>query len=188
MKKLVLGVTFAAIGLSAAPAVARDTPWEANREYRHDVRKAEKDYRKDMRKADNWREAREARREYQDDIREARQERAEDMRDWRRYGNYDWNRVEQGQGRYYADRYYRDGRYYQPRRLAQNDRIYRGYNGQYYCRRDDGTTGLILGGVAGGVLGNVIAPGESKTIGTILGAGAGALLGRAIDKDGVNCR
>ena len=41
--------------------------------------------------------------------------------------------------------------------------------------------------MAGGVFGNIIAPGGSKTLGTILGAGAGALIGRAID-DGVECR
>ncbi len=56
-----------------------------------------------------------------------------------------------------------------------------------YCRRDDGTTGLIVGGVAGGVLGSIIAPGGSQTLGAIIGAGAGAIVGRAID-DGVECR
>jgi len=88
---------------------------------------------------------------------------------------------------YYADRYYREG-HYAPRRLGPDDRIYRGRDGRYYCKRDDGTTGLIVGGVVGGLLGNEIAPGGSKTVGTILGAGAGALLGRAIDRDGVTCR
>jgi hypothetical protein len=89
--------------------------------------------------------------------------------------------------RYYADRYYREGRY-EPRQLSYNDRIYRGEDGRYYCRRSDGTTGLIIGGIGGGVLGNLIAPGDSKTLGTILGAGAGALIGRAIDRDNVTCR
>jgi uncharacterized protein YcfJ len=72
--------------------------------------------------------------------------------------------------------------------LGRNDRIYRGSDDRYYCRRDDGTTGLIIGGVAGGVLGNIIAPGSSKTIGTLIGAGAGALIGRAIDDRDVVCR
>jgi outer membrane lipoprotein SlyB len=58
----------------------------------------------------------------------------------------------------------------------------------YYFQRDDGTTGLIVGGMAGGVLGNIIAPGGWKTLGTILGAGAGALIGRAIDDGDVVCR
>jgi hypothetical protein len=93
-----------------------------------------------------------------------------------------------GHGKWYADRYYRDGRHYQPRRLSYNDRIYRGRDGRYYCRRDDGTTGLIIGAAVGGLLGNRIAPGDSRTIGTIIGAGAGALLGREIDRGDVRCR
>ena len=40
----------------------------------------------------------------------------------------------------------------------------------------------------GGVLGNVIAPGDSKTLGTIIGAGGGALLGREIDRGDIVCR
>lgn len=71
--------------------------------------------------------------------------------------------------------------------LSENDRIYRGNDGRYYCKRDDGTEGTIIGGLAGGVLGNIIAPGGSKTLGTILGAGAGALGGRAIDRNSVEC-
>lgn len=73
------------------------------------------------------------------------------------------------------------------RRLSDDDRIYRGQDGRYYCKRDDGTEGTIIGGLAGGVLGNIIAPGGSKTLGTILGAGAGALGGRAIDRNSVEC-
>lgn len=87
-----------------------------------------------------------------------------------------------------ASKHYRhDERRYRARRLGRNDRIYRGSDDRYYCKRDDGTTGLIVGGVTGGVLGNVIAPGGSKTIGTIIGAGAGALIGRAIDDGDIVC-
>ncbi|EKU76386.1 MULTISPECIES: glycine zipper 2TM domain-containing protein [Sphingobium] len=75
-----------------------------------------------------------------------------------------------------------------PRRhLGDNDQIYRDRDGRYYCKRDDGTTGTIVGAIAGGVLGNVIAPGGSKTLGTILGGAGGALAGRAIDKNDINC-
>ena len=108
--------------------------------------------------------------------------------DYRHYRNYDWNRPDRRYGGYYADRYYRDGRYYQPRRLSYNDRIYRGRDGRYYCRRSDGTTGLIIGAALGGLLGNQIARGESNTVGTIIGAGAGALLGREISRGDVRCR
>ncbi|OAN57450.1 glycine zipper 2TM domain-containing protein [Sphingobium sp. TCM1] len=76
---------------------------------------------------------------------------------------------------------------YERRRLSDNDTIYRDRDGRYYCKRDDGTTGTIVGAIAGGVLGNIIAPGGSKTLGTILGAGGGALAGRAIDKNDINC-
>ena len=104
------------------------------------------------------------------------------------YGRYDWNRPDPAYGGYYADRYYRDDRRYGERRLSRDERVYRGRDGRYYCRRSDGTTGLIIGGIAGGILGNIIAPGDSKTLGTILGAGAGAAAGAAIDANDVKCR
>jgi uncharacterized protein YcfJ len=104
------------------------------------------------------------------------------------YRHYDYNRPDPTYGDYDAARYYRDDKRYRERRLSRNDRVYRGKNGQYYCRRSDGTTGLIVGGIAGGVLGNVIAPGGSETLGTLLGAAGGALAGRAIDKDNARCR
>src|SRR3546814_10210159 len=66
-----------------------------------------------------------------------------------------------GGGGWYADDHYRDGNY-RERRLGRNDRVYRGRDGRYYCKRSDGTTGLIVGGIAGGALGNVIAPGRSE--------------------------
>ena len=122
------------------------------------------------------------------EVRDARQDYRRDQRDWRRYTRYDYNRYEPGQRAYYADRYYRDGRYYQSRALTRNDRIYRGYNGRYYCRRNDGTTGLIVGGLAGGALGNIIAGGGSRLLGTGIGAGGGALLGQAVDRGQVVCR
>lgn len=99
------------------------------------------------------------------------------------YSNYDWNRPDPSYGGYNADRYYRDDRRYRERQLSRNDRVYRGQDGRYYCRRSDGTTGLIVGGVAGGVLGNIIAPGGSETIGTLLGAAAGAVAGSAVDRN-----
>ncbi|HEU4960083.1 MAG TPA: glycine zipper 2TM domain-containing protein [Sphingomonas sp.] len=80
--------------------------------------------------------------------------------------------------------HYRAGKY-RERRLGRNDRIYRGRDGRYYCRRSNGTTGLVVGGIAGGLLGNAIAGG---TLGTLIGAGGGALLGRSIDRGDVKCR
>ena len=91
----------------------------------------------------------------------------------------------------------RDGRYgydrpsyghrHGGRPIGDNDYIYRDNDGRYYCKRDDGTTGTIVGAIAGGVLGNIIAPGGSKTLGTILGGAGGALAGGAIDKNDVRC-
>ncbi|MEP6785032.1 MAG: glycine zipper 2TM domain-containing protein [Sphingomonadales bacterium] len=107
---------------------------------------------------------------------------------YRQYRRYDYNRPDPAYNGYYADRYYRDGPNYRERRLSRNERVYRGENGQYYCRRSDGTTGLIVGGLAGGVLGNAIAPGGSKTLGTILGAIAGGAGGAAIDSSSARCR
>ena len=85
---------------------------------------------------------------------------------------------------YASDRYRSgDGPYH----LRDRDRIYRDRNGNYYCKRPDGSTGAVVGGLAGGVLGNVIAPGGSKTLGTILGAAGGAIAGQAIDRNNLRC-
>lgn len=118
---------------------------------------------------------------------------ASDGRDGHARGSwqqYDYNRPDPTYGSYHADRYYRDDpRSYRERKLSHNERIYRGTDGRYYCRRSDGTTGLIVGAIAGGVLGNVIAPGGSEVLGTVLGAIGGGLAGRAIDRsDDVRCR
>src|SRR3546814_5954074 len=67
------------------------------------------------------------------------------------YGRYDWDRPDPRHDGYYADNYYRNDRRYRERRLSNDDRIYRGRDGKYYCRRNDGSTGLIVGGIAGGV-------------------------------------
>lgn len=73
------------------------------------------------------------------------------------------------------------------RRMKNGDRVYRGRDGRYFCKRSDGTAGAITGALAGGVLGNLIAPGGSKTLGSLLGAGGGAIAGRAIDRDNIRC-
>jgi hypothetical protein len=135
---------------------------------------------------DGWdrRDAREERRDRRDERRDRREERRDrydrDDRWDRGYGDYGaWDPVP-----YYR----RDDRRYRSRRMSRHDVIYRGSDNRYYCRRDDGTAGLIVGGIAGGVLGNVIAPRRSKTIGTIIGASAGAIIGKSIDDGNVVCR
>ena len=84
---------------------------------------------------------------------------------------------------YYQD----DHRHHERRRVRYEEAVYRGDDGRYYCHRSDGTTGLIVGAVAGGLIGNQLARGKSATLGTVLGAGAGALIGQAIEKDTVYC-
>ncbi len=90
---------------------------------------------------------------------------------------------------YDPSRYYRDGGY-QERVLAPSDRVYAGSDGRYYCKRSDGTTGLIVGAAGGGILGNVIDGGHSRTAGTLIGAAIGALAGRAVDQNNsqIRCR
>ncbi|WP_430636809.1 glycine zipper 2TM domain-containing protein [Sphingomonas hankookensis] len=50
------------------------------------------------------------------------------------------------------------------------------------ARRDDGVGGAVIGGVVGGVAGNVVAGRGNRLGGTVLGAGVGALAGTAIDR------
>ena len=119
-------------GLAPSPAQARDK--DQNRRDRYE---------------DRW-----DRREDQRDRREDRRDRREDRWD-RREDRWDardgsWDPARQ---------YRRDDRRQGPRRLGRNDRIYRGSDNRYYCKRDNGTVGLVLGGIAGGALGNIIAPG-----------------------------
>ncbi|SEJ39259.1 Glycine zipper 2TM domain-containing protein [Sphingomonas sp. OV641] len=178
--RIILAAALAATTVTALPVQA-----QANREYREDIRDARRDYRDDMRRADSRRDVRDAQRDYRRDVRDARQDWRRDRQQWR---SFDYNRLPPGQRRYYADNFYRDGRYYQQRRLSRNDRVYRGYNGRYYCRRSDGTTGLIIGGIGGGVLGSLLANGGSNTLGALIGAGAGALLGSSVDRGQVVCR
>lgn len=53
-------------------------------------------------------------------------------------------------------------------------------NGRTYCRRSDGTTGLIVGGASGALVGRSLDGGG--LLGTALGAAGGALAGRAVDR------
>lgn len=89
----------------------------------------------------------------------------------------------------YGDDYYtlyRPGPY-EPYALDRSSRIYRGSDGRYYCRRRDGTVGLVVGAGVGALLGNLIAPRGSNTLGTLIGAAAGAGIGYAIERGEVRC-
>lgn len=94
------------------------------------------------------------------------------------------------EGGYDPARYYREAPTYRERTLSSDDRVYRGNDGRYYCKRSDGTTGLILGAAGGGILGNVIDGGHSRTAGTLIGGALGALAGKSIEQnnDQLRCR
>lgn len=76
---------------------------------------------------------------------------------------------------------------YRDRRVRDRD-VWRGEDGRYYCRRENGTTGLLVGGAAGALLGRQVDGGRDRTLGTVLGAAGGALLGREIDRGDSRCR
>jgi hypothetical protein len=63
-------------------------------------------------------------------------------------------------------------------------REWRGNDGRMRCRRPNGTTGLVVGGVAGALVGRTIDTRGDRTLGTVLGGVGGALAGRAIERGG----
>jgi hypothetical protein len=87
-----------------------------------------------------------------------------------RYAEYD--RAGYDRGGYDRGGYYRDG----------GD--YRGGNRYRYRNRgcQSGTTGTVIGAIAGGLLGRTIDSRGDRTLGTVLGAGAGALAGNAVER------
>lgn len=126
--------------------------------------------------AQTWAEREAARDREWNERRDRRYNRGRDRRDdyrWR--GERDWD----------PSRSYRSGNY-RERRISRNDQIYRGRDGRYYCRRNDGTTGLVVGAAAGGLLGGIVGGGD--LLGVLLGGAGGALAGREIDKGNVRCR
>ena len=67
--------------------------------------------------------------------------------------------------------------------------VWRGSDGRTYCRKPSGTTGLVVGGAAGALLGREIDNKGDRTAGTVLGAAVGALLGRHVQRNVVSrCR
>jgi hypothetical protein len=78
---------------------------------------------------------------------------------------------------------YRDG-YNRPLRYAYRDPGYGYGNQRAYRRCSNGTTGTIIGAIAGGLLGRAIDDRGDHATGTIVGGVGGALAGRAIERSG----
>ena len=58
---------------------------------------------------------------------------------------------------------------------------------RYYCRRDNGTTGLVIGAGVGALVGHEVAGRGDRTLGAILVV-RWAIVGREIDRGSLSCR
>lgn len=76
--------------------------------------------------------------------------------------------------RSYSRYYDNSGNYHGP--------TWRGRDGRTHCRRSNGTTGLIVGGAAGALVGRAVDTRGERTTGTVIGAALGALLGREVQR------
>ena len=54
----------------------------------------------------------------------------------------------------------------------------RGRDGRYYCQRRGGTTGALIGGAGGALIGSAV----GGTAATLIGAAGGALAGREVER------
>lgn len=96
-----------------------------------------------------------------------------------RGGSSDWD----------GSRYYREDSRYEERRLGSEDEVYRGSDGRYYCRRSDGTTGLVIGAGVGALVGRGVDTRGERTTGTVIGGVLGALVGREVERSqDLRCR
>ncbi|MBV1692445.1 glycine zipper 2TM domain-containing protein [Novosphingobium sp. G106] len=93
-------------------------------------------------------------------------------------------------GHRYSEEYYQDGDWRDHRgyRDSYEDPHYyrerpRYVNRPRYRCRSGGTTGAIVGGALGALLGRGVDRSGDRAVGTILGAGGGALIGREIERN-----
>ena len=103
-------------------------------------------------------------------------------------GGYYGNSYGYNQGGYYPQQSYRGpySNYYNQQGYYSGP-TWRGNDGRYYCRRSDGSTGTLIGGAAGAVIGSLVAGRGDRTIGAILGGAVGALIGREVDRGNNRC-
>jgi hypothetical protein len=104
-----------------------------------------------------------------------------------RYGGREnrYDRRWDDRDRYDDDRRYdprNDDPYYRDQRDYRDQRAFDRRDQRRQCRKNDGTTGTIIGGAIGALLGREVDTRGDRTLGTVLGAAGGALLGREIEK------
>jgi hypothetical protein len=166
---LALGTVLAASSVSV-PAFADDDRRD-RREWREDRRDQSRAYREGYRdglRADSRRD-------------HYRGQRYNGPQAWQPYGNGSrWDSA----GYRYDDRYPA----YRSTSASRSQPYWWGSNGQVHCRRADGTTGLVVGALAGGTLGNVLAREGDKRLGSVIGGTLGAVLGNEIAKGSARCR
>lgn len=73
-------------------------------------------------------------------------------------------------------------------RQADGVSYWRGEDGRYYCRKSNGTTGLLVGAALGALLGRAVDTRGERATGTIIGAAAGALIGREVERGRTRCQ
>ncbi|MEK6637749.1 MAG: glycine zipper 2TM domain-containing protein [Pseudomonadota bacterium] len=69
-----------------------------------------------------------------------------------------------------------------PAEARSNAGEWRGKDGRLYCRKSNGTVGLVVGAAGGALIGRAVDTRGDRATGTIIGAAGGALLGREIAK------
>jgi hypothetical protein len=99
--------------------------------------------------------------------------------DAQRYGSRYSQGYDTYQGGYRQDGYRQRG--YDQRGYARTYRDDRSY-ARRNTRCNSGTTGTIVGAIAGGLLGRTIDSRGDRALGTVLGGAAGALAGNAVGK------
>jgi hypothetical protein len=154
----------------AAPAAASPPPWAPAHGWR-DAPPPQVIYVGD-RRHDNRKNARQSQRAYEQGYRDALRQQQ-------------WNSRHAGWNQPRYEPYPADWSNARP--LNRRDVVWRGRDGQAYCRRNDGTTGVVIGAIAGGTLGNVIAGDGQRRLGSILGGSLGAILGRELDRGNLRC-
>lgn len=91
------------------------------------------------------------------------------------YGNSYGGAYGNNNGGNYGQYYDRSGYYSGP--------TWRGDDGRYYCRRSNGSTGTLVGGGVGAVIGSQVAGRGDGLLGAIVGGAIGAVIGNSVDKN-----